>query len=49
MDVTVFSFSLDQFLTNDIIGSCTLAKTINVMIDSEMSQKHKNWCDLLHY
>ena len=49
MDVTKYLAFLDQFLTNDIIGSCALAKTINVMIDTEMSQKHKNWCDLLHY
>ena len=42
MDVTKYLAFLDQFLTNDIIGSCALAKTINVMIDTEMSQKHKN-------
>jgi len=33
MDVTKYLALLDQFLTNDIIGSCALAKTINVMID----------------
>ena len=49
MDVTKYLALLDQFLTNDIIDSCTLTKTINVMIDSEMSQNPKNWCDLLHY
>ena len=27
----------DQFLTSDIIGSCALAKILDVMIDSEMS------------
>ena len=33
MDVTKYLALLDQFLTNDIIGSCALAKTIHVMID----------------
>ena len=37
MDVTKYLALLDQFLTKDIIGSCAL----NVMIDSEMSQKQK--------
>ena len=37
MDVTKYLALLDQFLTKDIIGLCTL----NVMIDSEMSQKQK--------
>ena len=37
MDVTKYLALLDQFLTQDIIGSCAL----NVMIDSEMSQKQK--------
>jgi len=41
MDVTKYLALLDQFLTKDIIGSCALAKILNVMIDSEMSQKHK--------
>ena len=41
MDVTKYLALLDQFLTKDIIGSCALAKIINVMIDSEMSQKQK--------
>ena len=37
MDVTKYLALLDQCLTKDIIGSCVL----NVMIDSEMSQKQK--------
>ena len=45
MDVTKYLALLDQFLqlflTKDIIGSCALAKILNVMIDSEMSQKQK--------
>ena len=28
---------LDQILTNDIIGSCALAKILDVILDSEMS------------
>ena len=32
-----FRVLLDQFLTSDIIGSCALAKILDVMIDSEMS------------
>ena len=35
--VKYFRVLLDQFLTNDIIGSCGLAKILDVMIDSEMS------------
>ena len=35
--VKYFRVLLDQFLTNDIIGSCALAKILDVMIDSEMS------------
>ena len=31
-----FRVLLDQFLTNDIIGSCALATILDVMIDSEM-------------
>ena len=41
MDVTKYLALLDQFLTKDIIGLCALAKILNVMIDSEMSQKQK--------
>ena len=37
MDVTKYLALLDQFLTQDIIGSFAL----NVIIDSEMSQKQK--------
>ena len=36
-DVKYFRVLLDQFLTNDIIGSCALAKILDVMIDREMS------------
>ena len=31
-----FRVLLDQFLTNDIIGSCAVATILDVMIDSEM-------------
>ena len=41
MDVTKYLALLDQFLTKDIIGLCALAKILNVMIDSEISQKQK--------
>ena len=35
--VKYFRVILDQFLTNDIIGPCALAKILDVMRDSEMS------------
>ena len=41
MDVTRYLALLDQFLTKDIIGVYALAKILNVMIDSEMSQEQK--------
>ena len=41
MDVTKYLALLDQFLTKDIIVSCALAKILNVMLYSEMYQKHK--------
>ena len=35
-DVKYFRVLLDQFLTNDIFGSCALAKILDVMIDGEV-------------
>ena len=42
-DVKYFRVVLDQFLTNDIIGLCAVARILDVMIDSErcLSQKAK--------
>ena len=38
-DVKYFRVLLDQFLTNDIIGSCALAKILDVKIVSEIPRR----------